>query len=476
MQDWYSVCEVYRSNEKYKDTKQTDFLKSNVTGDLFTGSRSEQVSFGYKLKQYDNGTLKSTAQKRLRAVQFEDVEEMLVKYIDLRQKNDDKCGLTYVFLQAKSGEFAKQLGYEKWNGSTGWLQNVFRRNEITGIKPHSEANDMNEDEWKSVAFHEEQGKFLSANMKHDLDSLRDIRNGYSSSPSSPNDGNCNIEHSEQCHNDQHHQQHSLQNGSLRQKLRSGSSPTVGVVSCFYKDTDHVEILGLLGGYDFLWADAEQSSASPDHIASQIVAAERRGMPTLVRIGYGYQHIIGHAQKYLVAGAQGIILPQCESKSDVERIVEAVKFPPLGKRGLAGERWNSWGLGERSTLAERVRVSNENSIVAVIIENQAGIDNLSEILSVDEIDFVFVAPTDLSSNMGYPGDIRHPEVIAKIEVIGKRIREANKSAGMLALSVQDYSYWRKRGFQVMCCVAHTMFIDGAKGIMEGISNYENNHTD
>jgi 2-keto-3-deoxy-L-rhamnonate aldolase RhmA len=133
-----------------------------------------------------------------------------------------------------------------------------------------------------------------------------------------------------------YRQHSLQDGTLRYKLRNGF-PTVGVVTGFHNDTDHVETIGLLG-YDFLWADAEHSSAGPDSVAKLILAAERRGMPTLVRIGYGYQNIIGHSQKYLVAGAQGIILPQCESREDAEKIVDAVKFPPLGKRGLAGERW------------------------------------------------------------------------------------------------------------------------------------------
>ena len=80
------------------------------------------------------------------------------------------------------------------------------------------------------------------------------------------------------------QQHSLSNGKLRHKLRSGQ-PTLGVVTGFHNDTDHAETLGLLG-YDFLWADAEHSTANASTIANLILAAERRGLPTLVRIGDG----------------------------------------------------------------------------------------------------------------------------------------------------------------------------------------------
>lgn len=269
-----------------------------------------------------------------------------------------------------------------------------------------------------------------------------------------------------------YRQHSLQDGTLRYKLKNGL-PTVGVVTGFYNDTQHVETLGLLG-YDFLWADAEHSSAGPDSIANLILAAERRGMPTLVRIGYGYQNIIGHSQKYLVAGAQGIILPQCESPDDVRKIVEAVKFPPMGKRGLAGERWNAWGLGggaDGGTFSERVTHSNQNSVVGVVVESQKGLDALDEILQVPELDFVFVAPTDLSSDMGLHGQIRHPDVMAKVDEAGQTIRAAGIASGMLALNAQEYTYWRQRGFQVLCCVAHNLFMDAASNLMKDIVQHE-----
>lgn len=268
-----------------------------------------------------------------------------------------------------------------------------------------------------------------------------------------------------------HCRHSLSDGTLRRKLRSGL-PTLGVVTGFHNDSDHVETLGLLG-YDFLWADAEHSSATSSTVANLILAAERRGMPTLVRIGYGYQNIIGHSQKFLVAGAQGIILPQCESAADAIKVVEAVKFPPLGKRGLAGERWNAWGLGggPDTTLADRVHTSNANSVVGVVVESRRGIDALGDILSVKDIDFVFVAPTDLSADMGLHGQIRHPDVVGMVDEAGQRIRAAGVSSGMLALTEDDYAVYRKMGFQIMVGVAHTMFTAGAQSLMRTAVKHE-----
>ena len=282
----------------------------------------------------------------------------------------------------------------------------------------------------------------------------------------------------------HPNSHSLHYNRLKDRLRSGL-PLTGVVSGQYRDTDHIEMLGLLG-YDFLWADAEHSSAGPDDIASMILAAERRGLPTLVRIGYGYQNIIGHVQKYLVSGAQGILLPQCESRDDVERIVKAVKFPPLGQRGLAGERWNAWGLAidpstsENLPLSKCIESANQNSIVGVLIENQIGLDALNEIMSVPELDMIFLAPTDLSANMGLHGQIRHPEVLKKIKDAGRKIQRFNKeqgdengiiSMGTLVLNAEDYAYWREQNFNVLCGVAQCMFVDGARDLLRKIQDYE-----
>ena len=278
--------------------------------------------------------------------------------------------------------------------------------------------------------------------------------------------------------------HSLQDNRLKHRLQN-ALPLTGVVSGQYRDTDHIEMLGLLG-YDFLWADAEHSSAGPDDVASMILAAERRGLPTLVRIGYGYQNIIGHIQKYLVSGAQGILLPQCESREDVERVVQAVKFPPIGQRGLAGERWNGWGLSvdpntsESLPLSKCIESANQNSVVGVLIENQKGLDALDSILSVPELDMIFLAPTDLSANMGLHGQIRHPEVLKKIEDAGKKIQQFNEehgdengmvSVGTLVLNAKDYAYWRERNFTVLCGVAQCMFVDGAKDLIGKIQDYE-----
>ena len=49
------------------------------------------------------------------------------------------------------------------------------------------------------------------------------------------------------------------------------------------DLREIEILGMLG-YDFLWVEAEHSSAVSSDCEPMYIAAERRGLPTITRIG------------------------------------------------------------------------------------------------------------------------------------------------------------------------------------------------
>ena len=111
-------------------------------------------------------------------------------------------------------------------------------------------------------------------------------------------------------------------------------------------------------------------------------------------------------KNISMNSKGIILPQCESKEDALKVVEAVKFPPLGKRGLARDRWNSWGMGTVPKSAEsesdssidtferRVEIANQNSVVGVMIENSAGVEALDDILQVSTVTSQYAACSNL----------------------------------------------------------------------------------
>ena len=92
------------------------------------------------------------------------------------------------------------------------------------------------------------------------------------------------------------------------------------------------------------------------------------------------------------------------------------------------------------------MANQEILVISQIETMTAVNNLDEILSVDGIDVFFIGPTDLSTSMGYVGQVNHPEVQTVIEKTARRIRAAGKAAGTVAYSHEALIKAKERGFQ------------------------------
>ena len=68
-------------------------------------------------------------------------------------------------------------------------------------------------------------------------------------------------------------------------------------------------------------------------------------------------------RYLDTGALGVQLPMINSKAEAEAVVEAVKYRPQGKRGLAGVRAADYGL--TAPLKEYTAKANEETLLHLV---------------------------------------------------------------------------------------------------------------
>jgi len=130
---------------------------------------------------------------------------------------------------------------------------------------------------------------------------------------------------------------------------------------------------------------------------------------------------------LEAGALGVQVPHVSTARQARGAVEAVKYHPLGSRGLAAGTRPA-GYGFDGSAAEYVEASNRETLVCVQIEDTEGLANLPEILEVPGIDVFFVGPSDLAQAMGHPGRPDAPEVRAAIDGAFGTIRAAGKIPG------------------------------------------------
>jgi 2-dehydro-3-deoxyglucarate aldolase len=180
---------------------------------------------------------------------------------------------------------------------------------------------------------------------------------------------------------------------------------------------HLSIAEIMAdaGFDWLCVDMEHSVI--DYYEAEILIAtiKSKGITPYVRVGENNARII---KRILDAGAEGIIVPSVNSHKDALKAVDAVKYPPFGKRGVGLARAQKYGFGfetYRDGLAKNVKLIAQ-------IEHINAIQELDAIISTDGIDGTFIGPYDLSGSMGKPGrydDSDVKEALLNYEKIAKK---------------------------------------------------------
>ena len=156
------------------------------------------------------------------------------------------------------------------------------------------------------------------------------------------------------------------------------------------------------GFDWLTIDMEHSAITIEKTQELIQIIQLSGVAPLVRVSENNPTII---KRVLDAGAYGVIVPMVNSAKDAEKAVKAVKYPPVGSRGVGLARAQGYGFD----FDEYAATINEESVVIVQMEHIDAVNNLDSIVSVEGIDGCIIGPYDLSGSLGVPGEIGRAHV-------------------------------------------------------------------
>jgi len=198
----------------------------------------------------------------------------------------------------------------------------------------------------------------------------------------------------------------LKKNNLKEVLKEGKN----VFGPFMKFTDPaaVEIMGF-AGFDFVIIDAEHGPISMQSAQNMIRAAETVNITPIIRVANNDEALILRA---LDIGAQGIEIPQINSKSQAIKAVRSVKYAPQGERGVC--RYVRAANYSSMDKFKYFKSANNETMIIAHIEGVEGINNLDEILSVPGIDVIFIGPYDLSQSLGITGDVHNALVIEKMQ--------------------------------------------------------------
>jgi 4-hydroxy-2-oxoheptanedioate aldolase len=204
----------------------------------------------------------------------------------------------------------------------------------------------------------------------------------------------------------------------------------------------VEIMGYCG-FDYVLIDAEHGSMDAHHIENMVRAAEISGVTPLARVTQNTPQTL---LRFLDVGAQGVMIPWCQSAEEARAAVQAAKYHPEGRRGLAGVRAARYGVGMK--LTDYVPIANAETMVIVQIETLQAVDALPAMLQVRGVDVFFIGPNDLSQSMGFPGRPEEPAVQEVIERTIAMIVAAGKHPGIMVRDAAAARHYREMGARLI----------------------------
>ena len=180
---------------------------------------------------------------------------------------------------------------------------------------------------------------------------------------------------------------------------------------------------------------------------------------------------GYLMKALDGGAYGVICPMINTAQDAENLVAWTHYPPQGTRSFGPIRGLLYGGADYPEHA------NDTIVAFAMIETQAGLDNLEDILRVPGLDAVYIGPSDLSLALGCRptfDDVDKP-VAEAIAFIVAKAREHGKIAGCHNGS-PEYALKRiEMGFQFVTVASDARLLaSGSKSVLNAIQHHHS-HT-
>jgi len=194
---------------------------------------------------------------------------------------------------------------------------------------------------------------------------------------------------------------------VKKTLKAGGT----VIGCQVAEVRSPNIALLYGtaSFDFIFIDMEHGGFDLETVGDFITASKAANIVPVVRVPALEEHFLSRP---LDLGACGLMVPHIHTKEHVKSVIQFTKFKPMGNRGLAPLRAHA-NFG-KVNVPEFMKAANENNMIVIMVEDDEAIEHIEDMLSVEGVDVAFMGTTDLSHNLGIPGQVRHPEILKRID--------------------------------------------------------------
>ena len=221
-----------------------------------------------------------------------------------------------------------------------------------------------------------------------------------------------------------------------------------------------EIVELLSKLDFDWLfiDGEHGSFSTLDMQHMLQACQQT-TPCLIRVA---SNELVEIKRALDIGAAGIIVPQINNADEAQAAVRAAKYPTRGNRGVGLARAHEYGL----SFAEYLSNADEQTCVVIQAETSGAIEDIDSIVKIDGVDAILIGPYDLSANLGYTGELDHPEVTSAISKVERACKQADVKLGYFGVNAAAVLPYKEKGFTLLTIGVDSLFVlNSAQNLLE-----------
>jgi 4-hydroxy-2-oxoheptanedioate aldolase len=196
------------------------------------------------------------------------------------------------------------------------------------------------------------------------------------------------------------------------------------------------------GFDAVALDLQHSTIDMGEAAKMVAAINLVGAPAVLRILWNDPGLVGFA---FDMGAAAVIAPMTNSIAQVEALVKAAKYPPVGQRS-----WGGYTMLQAAGVSagEYLKESNSQTLVLAMVETQEALDAVDKIAAVKGLDGLFVGPSDLSIALsnGARIDRLGAATLEAMKKVSAACKKNGLVAGAFAGTVDGVKAYHQIGFE------------------------------
>ena len=163
--------------------------------------------------------------------------------------------------------------------------------------------------------------------------------------------------------------------------------------------------------DYIIIDWEHTSRSRSRISEIVTSIKSAGVTCIIRTPNTDDSYVAIA---LDAGADGVLVPYCETVEEVRACANKVRLHPL--KGEYFERAGLTGELPSEKTREYLHNRHKDHLFIMGVESEPCVNRLDELLQCAEIDGIFVGPNDLTTSLGIPDEVDNPKYLEVLKHI------------------------------------------------------------